>query len=181
MAAVITRNPLAEETPALIEPPHKDDGSGYRFEMIYEGGVSRAYADTAVDLLDCLIPGYASMSSEERLTARVGYATALLAPAQAAVLSQVDQTALSEAERAVLLAPRYEPIAIEEWDSETPLVLLDVHYAPHSDLLAPRSTLEDVADPRNIVWIRVVDEFDLLVSLTRIGYIDLAENNEFTI
>jgi hypothetical protein len=181
MAAVITRNPLVEDNPAPIEPPHKDDGSGYRFEMIYEGRGSRAYADTAAELLDCLIPGYETMSADERLTARVAYGTGLLAPLQAEVLQDVDQTALSEDERAVLLAPRYEPIAVAEWASEAPLVLLDVHYAPHSDVPAPHSTLEDVANPRNLVWVRVVDEYEMLLSLANIGFIALGENNEFTV
>ena len=180
MAAVITRNPLVED-PTPIEPPHKDDGSGYRFEMIYEGRRSRAYADTAADLLDCLIPGYADMSGEERLTARVAHGTGLLAPVQAEVLQSVDQTALSAEEKAVLLAPRYEPITVAEWGSEAPLVLLDAHYAPYSDIAAPHSTLEDVANPRNIVWIRVVDEYDMLLSLAAIGFITLGENNEYTV
>ena len=181
MAAVITRNPLADDHSAAIEPPHKDDGSGYRFEMIYEGAASRAYADSAADLIDLLIPGYADMGAEEKTNARVAYGTGLLAPTQAQVLQHVDQSALSEQERAVLLAPRYEPVTITEWASEVPVVLLDVHYAPHSDLDAPRSTLEDVADPRNIAWIRVEEEYQMLVSLAQVGYIGLAENSEYTV
>lgn len=181
MAAVITRNPLTDDNPVAIEPPHKDDGSGYRFEMIYEGGRSRAYADTAADLIDVLIPGYAALDEAQRLQSRVSYGTGLLAPMQAEVLQSVDQTALSEDERAVLLAPRYEPIAVAEWGSEVPLVLLDVHYAPHSDLSAPRSTLEDVAQPRNLLWIRVAEEYDMLLSLAQIGYISLGENNEYAV
>lgn len=181
MAAVMTSNPLAEDDTTPVEAPRKADGSGYRFEMIFEGRHSRAYADTAVELLDCLIPGYETMSVEERLNARVAFGTGLLAPTQAEVLQSVNQTALNEDEKAVLLAPRYEPITVAEWGSEVPLVLLDVHYAPHSEQPAPVSTLEDVTNPRNILWIRVVDDYEMLLSLADIGYISLGENNEYTI
>ena len=100
MAAVLTRNPTTD-TP--VDPPRHEDGTGFRYEMIFETDRSRAYADTPADLLDVLVPGYTALTEEERLVARIGYATNLLAPLQAAVLGAVDQSLLSDEDKAVLL------------------------------------------------------------------------------
>jgi hypothetical protein len=178
MPAVLTRNPAPNED---IVDPVKNDGSRYRFEMICEQGRSRAYADTAVDLLDVLMPGYGALPEDERIKARVEYATGLLAPMQATILQNHDQSQISDEDKAVLLQPRYEPVQVEEWSSEVPLVLLDVHYQPFGDVPAPMSMLEDVVNPRNIVWIRASDEFEMLLSLNRVGFISLGENNDFAV
>ena len=179
MAAVLTRNPNTGED---VVAPTKADGSLYRYEMIFDRQRSRAYGDTAADLIDALVPGYATLGSdEERIKARVRYATGLLAPLQASVLQQVDQTALSNAEKDVLLKPRFEAVTIDEWASEVPLVLLDVHYSPFSEIDAPVSTLEDVENPRNIIWVRAGEEYDLLMSLSNIGVITVAENSDFVV
>lgn len=179
MTAVLLKNTDADS--AAPEAPRKDDGSGYRFEMIFEQGRSRAYADLTADLLDVLIAGYAAGDEIERLRARVEYATGLLAPLQAVVLSQADQQAIPAEDLEVLLRPRYEPVVVDEWSSEVPLVLIDLHYAPHSDIPAPLSTLGDTADPDNIWWLRPGAEWDLLVSLDRVGLIGLGENTDFIV
>lgn len=182
MAAVLTRNDLVEADNAPeIEPPRKSNGDGYRFEMIFNGGGSRAYADTAVELIDVLIPGYEALDTNARVQARVTYGTALLPRVQATVLQDVDQEAIPEAEKSVLLQPRFEAVVVDEWASEVPLVLLDVHYAPHSEIPAPRSALEDVASPRNLIWVRVIEDYDMLLSLHDIGLINLAESNDFIV
>lgn len=178
MAAVLTRNPDAEEK---IVDPVKADGSRYRYEMIFEGGRSRAYADTAIELVDALVPGYEAMDEEGRTRARVSYASSLLAPVQATVLQRVDQTAIPEAEKRVLLQPRFEPVVVEEWSSEVPLVLLDVHYQPYSDIAAPVSTLESGGDPRNLIWLRAADDLSLVLSLDRAGLISLGESTDFAV
>ena len=178
MSAKVTRNSFADTE---VVDPTKDDGSRYRFEMIFDSGRSRAYADTAADLVDVLVPGYAALDAEAKIAARVRYVTDMLASVQAAVLNAHDQSDLTPEERAILLQPRFEPVVVDEWSSEVPLVLADVHYAPYSDLTPPMSTLDDVADPRNLIWLRAGEEFALLTSLARIGYISLGENTEFVV
>lgn len=178
MVAVLIRNPSVDQD---VDGPAKPDGTRYRFEMIYQQGRSRAYADTATELVGVFIAGYEEMSEEDRLRARVEYTTGLLAPVQATVLQGFDGSELTEAERAVLFQPRHAPVVVEEWSAQVPLVLLDVHYAPYSDIPAPVSALEDVYDPSNIYWLRAADEFDFLTALHRIGIISLGESNDFVV
>lgn len=177
MSAVLTR-PAPEGD---IIDPVKEDGSRYRYEMLFEQGRTRAYADSAADLLGVFVDGYADLAVEERVRARIEYAASLLAPMQATILHGSDQTDLSDEDRAVILQPRHEPVVVEEWSSAVPLVLLDVHYIPFSEVPAPVSTLEDVANPANLVWLRPSDEYEFLMSLHRVGTISLGENPDFTV
>lgn len=178
MAAVLTRNP---GTDSDIVDPVKDDGSRYRYEMIFAQGRSRAYADTTADLIDALVPGYGNLAEPDQTAARVRYATNLLAPVQATVLAAHDQNGLSDEEKASLFAPRFEAVVVEEWASEVPLVLLDVHYAPFSDIPAPVSALEQVESPRNLIWVRASTDEDLLMSLDLLGVISLGENDDYLV
>lgn len=177
MPAVLTR-PAPEGD---IIDPVKPDGSRYRFEMLFDQGRSRAYADIAADLLGVFIDGYADLGEDDRVKARIEYATGLLAPMQATILHGSDQQDLSDEDRAVILQPRHEPVVVEEWSSTVPLVLLDVHYVPFSDVPAPVSTLEDVADPSNLMWLRPSGEYEFLMSLHRVGVISLGENPDFVV
>lgn len=177
MPAVLT-HPAPEGD---IIDPVKADGSRYRYEMIFEQGRTRAYADTAADLLDVFIDGYSDLDEGERLKARIEYATGLLAPMQATILHGSDQSDLSEEDRAVILQPRHEPVVVGEWSATVPLVLLDVHYVPFSDIPAPVSTFGDVANPSNLMWLRPSDEYEFLMSLHRIGIINIGENPDYVV
>lgn len=181
MSAVLVRN-----DPAAGQAPHKPDGAWYRFEMLCHSDQTRAYADTADELLAVLMgPAYADLRNDDaRLQARISWATSLLAPMQAAVYTSVDSTVrddLPDADRATLLQPRHVPVVVDEWSSPVPLVLVDVHYAPYTDIPAPMSTVADVADPPNIVWLRPTDPVEFLLSLDRTGYITLNEQDDFAI
>lgn len=57
------------------------------------------------------------------------------------------------------------------WSRDFPLVLLDVHYAPYSEIPPPLSSYGDYHHVPNIVWIEAMGEEEFLNSLTRIGYV----------
>lgn len=177
LTAVVIRNVLNDED---LAPATRPDGARYRFEMIFQQGHSRAYADTAEDLMDVLAPGYAGLSQDEQVTARTRHATDLLAPLQAQVL-HAHPGPVSEEEQEVLLSARHVPLEVGEWGSAVPLVLVDVHYRPYSDIPAPTSALADVTDPPNIIWLRPADPYDYLVSLARAGVVVLSESNDFRV
>lgn len=178
MTATIIANPTADVD---VDVPLRADGRGYRYEMIFDRARSRAYADTTSELLAVLIGGYESLDTDERLTSRIRYASDLLAPAQAAVLARADQRTLAPEDLAVLTQPRFQPVVVDAWGCPVPLVLLDVHYAPYTNIPAPVSSLEDVTNPVNIHWVRPADEFELLASLDRLGLISLAESNDYIV
>lgn len=161
--------------------PHREDGSPYRFEMLFNGMVDRAYADTAAALLDCLIPRYVHMSEGERLAARLQHAVRTQVTVQADInwhhRNLVDCT---PDEQAVLTASRATPPLVAEWASQVPLVLVDAFYSPIGALPQPTSALADVTDPPNLFWLRVEDEHDYLVSLARVGLIVLNEHRDYT-
>jgi hypothetical protein len=50
------RNATGSREPPIT--PMKADGTPFRFEMIYAGGYRRCYADTHLELVAALIPGY---------------------------------------------------------------------------------------------------------------------------
>jgi hypothetical protein len=178
MPAVIVTNQFGED----IEAPHKEDGARYRYEMLFAGQTRRAYADDATSLVAALLgETYTDLDDQERLSARVRFGTGLLSPLQASALEGFDVSALSADEQALLFQPRHEPVVAEEWASEVPLVLLDVHYAPFSDIPAPLSSVEQGLSPRNLLWVRVADEMDLILSLDRIGYITVGESTDFVV
>lgn len=166
----------------LTQAPVKDGGSWFRFEMVCDGGKTRAYADTADELLAVLLgPTYGAADEPGRLHARIDYATRLTARVQAVVYTSASTATISEADRAVLLQPRHQSVVVDEWSCEVPLVLVDVHYFPHTETPAPRSTIDDTINPVNLIWLRPADSLGFLVSLATAGVIDLAEQNDYTI
>lgn len=57
------------------------------------------------------------------------------------------------------------------WKSASPLVLLDIHYAPYAEIPPPLSSYGDYQYVPNIIWLETMGEEEFLNSLTRIGYI----------
>lgn len=56
-------------------PPGRADGAHYRYEMIFDGGNFRGYADTAYELVTYLIPGYDALADRDaRIRARIRFA-----------------------------------------------------------------------------------------------------------
>lgn len=179
MNAIILSNTTEADADNLEVPVH-DDGAPYRFEMIFNGLVDRAYADTAEDLLDCLIRGYGSQTPAERLAARLAHAVRTQTTVQADINWQHNNlTDCTAQEVTVLTASRATPPTIGTWSSEVPIVLVDLFYLPLGSLPSPTSTIADVEDPPNIFWLRVEDETAYLLSLASVGHIDLHSHADY--
>ncbi|WP_432520595.1 hypothetical protein [Kineococcus sp. SYSU DK006] len=160
-----------------VGPPRpllRPDGSRFPLAVRYGGNGCIAYGDVPADLLDALIPGYCGLDDQARLVARIRLAYRAAVAAQALALAEAypeELQALSSEERAALLRPQHEPVRLEWWSSPIPLVLVDTAYAPVTSLDRPISTIADVVDPPNMMWLRPQDEWELLESLARSGYV----------
>lgn len=173
MTARLAKNAFGEED---LRVPTKDDNSRYRYEMICQGESTRAYADTITDLLAVLIPGYADLDEAGQARARVQYAADTLAPLQAVVLSRFDRRTIPAEDLDVLTRPRHEPVVVEEWASTVPLVVMDVDYAPYTEIPAPMSATDHSVNPENLIWLRAgEDEDTFMVSLANAGIVTLNE------
>src|SRR6266516_2978265 len=105
----LIRNPQGETPPPA---PTRPDGTPYRFEMIFDGGGWRAYADEPADLVAELIPGYGELDSPvARAEARIAYATSAQVALQAMLNSERGLDDCDEQERQMLLGPRHQPPA----------------------------------------------------------------------
>jgi len=90
------------------EPPRKEDGSQFEFEMLADGYNIRVYADTPEELLEYFLPGYLALGEIEQLTSRILYANTAAVALQAYAVSEAD-VELTEEERRTLEAPRDVP------------------------------------------------------------------------
>lgn len=178
MPAVVIANTSAADPPP--PPPRRPDGSRYRFELIYAGGRLRGYADQPDQLIAALVgeSGYPELGEADR------YAVRLRAAVDAQVRLQADLNqadgldGCSAEELVVLLGGRDTPPQLTEWGAGVPLVLVDGFYQPDGDLPRPVSTMADVAEPPNLVWLRVASDLDLLESLHQAGYLHLHETTQ---
>lgn len=175
MTAVIDRNTREGAEPA--DPPRHDDGTLYPYAMFFDGNKYVAYADELADLLDALKPGYAAMADEKaQLEARIRLALDAQVKIQAVINAEVAPeawAALTDEQRAVLSGPRFEQPRVDFWDPEVPLVLVDSGYAPYTTLDRPISGIADVENPPNMIWLKPIDEWEFLQSLSDAGYIVL--------
>jgi hypothetical protein len=183
MSVQIVGNPteLAEAPTA----PVKEGGGQFRYEMITEGGKWRVYADTPVELIGYFIPGYPELTDEvARTTERLLYTVTVQVALQAMVMADMEvQHGIipTPEELAVLEAPRDVPPQITVWESEIPLVLVESYYQPQGELPRPTGLLaeEDNAEPYNLIWLDPGGDMPLLLSLHRVGWLHLSENNNF--
>jgi hypothetical protein len=137
--AVLTRNPREGVVPDV---PHRPDGGLYRFEMIFDGGRYRAYADTVTELCEQLIPGYAELEDDiSQAAARIQHAVRAQVLLQAAIVADADLSGCNGEEQELLLGPRHVPPAIEVWEADVPLVLVDTYYEPLARYPGPKGGL----------------------------------------
>lgn len=177
MSVVTVRNTRQGDDHPPIPPVH-DDGSRYPYAMYYSGAKYIAYADTPTDLLTVLIPDYDTLDERGRMMGRIRLAIDAQVVIQAQINAETDDeqwARLSDQERSVLEGSRVEQPRVDFWDCEIPLVLVETGYAPYSDVNQPLSGISDVRTPPNLIWLRPVDEWELLVSLAEAGYITLHE------
>ncbi|ATM24740.1 hypothetical protein SMD44_p10241 (plasmid) [Streptomyces alboflavus] len=171
MTFIRTRNATAAATP--LAPPTKDDGTTYVFEMIYDGGKWRGYADTPTELLVGLIPEYPELESpKERAAARIRLALRLQVQLQAVLATPEDLAQCTPEQQQAILAPRDTPPVLNHWDAPVPLVLVTTFYKPTGRLRRPTG-------PENsLLWIEPDDEWALLRSLAEIGVIHLGVDQD---
>ena len=173
---IIIDNPRAD---IPVELPLHSDGTKYRYEMIYDGSASRAYADTMPELIGALIPEYASIATaEEADLARVLFAVRAQVELQAHLIAGAGAgVRLDGDERALLLGRRDTPPAVTSWAHEIPLVLVATYYEPVGPLPRPIG----ISDPAtgesdvNLVWLDPVDEVAFIESLAFAGVITVSE------
>ena len=159
------------------EPPRKEDGSQFEFEMLADGGNNRVYADTPEELLGYLIPGYEALDGVEQLTSRLLYASTAAVAVQAYTVSGV-AVELTEEERRILEAPRDVPPQVTLWESEVPLVLVTTYYHPQGDLPRPTGRALGIGEEGgNLIWLDPVGETELILSLAQAGWINLNVRN----
>lgn len=171
---VLVRNVSRGSDVTELQIPAHPDGSFYRFEMLADGGWSRVYDDTATGLLDYLIPGYAALDVQAKITARITHATNVQVRLQAAVNTFFSTTPRTAEEQAVLTGSRHIQPELETWTCAVPLILIDAFYYPYTYTKRPVSGIHDVAAPQNMWWLRPAqDDLGYLKSLHAVGAIDL--------
>lgn len=177
MVAIQVPNTTEEEDGPAVPPVH-EDGTPYRYEMLFNGMVDRAYADTATELLACIIPRYGSMTEGERLAARLSHATRSQTTVQADINWQHNNLVgcTTPEEEVILTSSRANPPEITTWSCIVPIILVDVYYEPLGSLPQPVSSFADVKNPPNIFWLRVQDETEYLLSLCVIGLVEVNQH-----
>jgi hypothetical protein len=165
-------DPVAPLTPA---------GLPYQLRWIdHDHGGDLVYAETADDLLDHWLPGYASASPDGRTLLRARHAIQIrdALVAQLLVDAENNGTTLTPEQEAILLTDLDQMPDIPRWDPPVPLVLLEGMYRPYTDRVPPLSGIDgDVRDPSNIIWLRNAHPDTYLHSLAVAGVIDLAIHN----
>lgn len=166
-------------------PPRTQQGQLYRYEMIYDSGHRRAYANTLTELCTALIEEYdpdtiaARLADQHPASAqrdrhtnrtldrlRILYTVKVQIWLQALINSQADLDHVTPHQRGVLRGQRTTQPAIDHWHTSVPLVLSTHEYQPHGPLAKPDG---------NIIWINPRDEQTLLTTLNKTGWIHLAE------
>jgi hypothetical protein len=178
MSYEIVKNIYQNADDSLLAPI-KDDGKGYHYAMYYNGFADAAFADTHEELLSVLLSNYESKDEASRMDSRILFAQNVASQLQAEILAEVEDGDISEAEFAILAAPRGLPQPVVNfWKSTVPLVAVETSYSPYTDVPHPTSTLsQGTLDAENLWLIRPVDEEDFLVSLHEVGHIRLLENS----
>lgn len=171
--ALVTRNPRDGVVP---EVPQRPEGGLYRFEMIFDGGRYRAYADTVTELCEQLIHGYAGLEDDvSQAAARIQHAVRAQVQLQAALVAEADLSSCSPEEQELLLGARHVPPALEVWEADVPLVLVDTYYEPLGGLPRPRGCPRAGPEDSNLIWLCPADEAELLASLADAGVLVVSE------
>lgn len=157
--------------------PVRPDGTEWSHVFGLPGGGS-IHADSAREVLEALLPGYAGLDATGRLAARVQHAHEAAALAQEAHLlaatrrGDLDESTPDGAALAgILRHDRATPIRLTApggsqaapWAGSVPLVLVTTTYAPHGALDAPSG---------NVLWLDPAHEQAYLDSLRSAGAAD---------
>ena len=148
-------------------------GLPYQLRWVdHDHGGDLVYAETADDLLDQWLPGYAAADPSEQALLRDGLVAQLLVDAESNGIT------LTPDQESILLADLDQMPDITRWEPPVPLVLLEGMYRPYTDRLPPLSGIDgDVRDPSNIIWLRNCHADGYVQSLAAAGVIDLSIHN----
>lgn len=182
MTATIIANNRATRDAYVPAPTLHEDGTPVKWRMFYEGGRYIADSDSLADLIEVLIPGYTEKEDVlDSMGERFIYARNIQSALRAEVLAGVtadkwegltsDQQQTLSFDSEVEINFETEDGGVVLWDTDVPLVLIDVMYQPYGSLVAPLSSEGDYKDVSNILWLRVATEREFLESLTRAGII----------
>lgn len=152
---------------AQTDPPRQPDGALYRFELIYDGGKWRGYANTTDDLLDALLPGYTDLDEAARAAARLSHAVQTQVVLQANLVASIGLDGVGEGDTAVLLGARDVPPTPASWSAPVLLVLVTTFYQPIGAHPVP------TAEPDALIWLDPSTPGTLLQSLHYAGVVQL--------
>lgn len=144
-----------------------DEMPAYRYAVSSHDG-SMTLAETATEMVDDIIYGYASLTHEDALVRRYEVLVMLANAAQQqfvtaaaeydrVVLADLDEDALT-----ALFCERSEPFTGTEWHQKVPLILVETDYAPYTERPRPSG---------RIVWVSPETEVTFLRSLETLGVI----------
>src|SRR6266540_2248884 len=107
--------------PGPVTAPVRPDGQPYQYELIYDGGRWRAYADDFSLLVGELIDGYADGTDEERGRARIDLAVRMQVITQAQLDVEFPLDQCTPEQESVLMGNRDTPPVVERWSAPVPL------------------------------------------------------------
>lgn len=151
-------------------PPRRPDGSMWRYEMVFDGGRRRSYADDLTVLTGELIGDYGDLAPAQRRAARAAHAHGVQAAVQARLIIAIGLAGCSSAGRLVLDDGWSPAPAIQAWAEPVPLVLVDSDYEPFT------STPRPIGRDGHILWLDTTDDETYLTSLTVAGEVILARS-----
>ena len=161
--------------------PLTPTGAPYQLRWVdHDHGGDLVYAETADDLLNQWLPGYAAADPDGQALLRAQHAVQIRDSLVAQLLVEAENngTTLTPEQEAILLADLDQMPDIPRWDPPVPLVLLEGMYRPYTDRLPPLSGIDgDVRDPRNIIWLRNAHADGYVQSLAAAGVADIAIHN----
>lgn len=171
MSSVIYPAPKLPGDP--MPPSTTTEGHEFPLCLFFDGGASIAYADSYEDLLDVLLPGYLTWTSDRRLRERIDYAATQAVWVQAQVWADNTEPLTAEQE-ALLGAPRLGALApTGSWEAPVPLVVLSTSYSPYTDIAAPVG-YGQTPEGEDTVWvIDPMSEEALLTTLHEVGAVRL--------
>ena len=156
--------------PDAPHAPIGTDGKRWAYEMVHASGNLRSYANTPLDLINILWPGYRDLTNVAQWDARYEIAVHAQTRVQAVLCTGDQYTALPQTAKDILMASLKDPPTVPTWEYPIPLVLIKNLYQPAGQFLAPQPV---AGMAPNIAWIDISDDLALLDSLDLIGFLQL--------
>ncbi|MGV8847030.1 hypothetical protein [Tessaracoccus sp.] len=166
--SITVHAPSAGEDAVAPPAPVDPNGAPWAYEMVHAGGQRRSYANTPLDLVTVLVPGYDTLTNVDQWDARLTIAVHAQTRVQASLCTGDRFTALPQSARDVLTASLKDPPTVPTWDHPIPLVLIKNLYQPAGPFLGPQPA---GGMPPNVAWIDISDDLALLDSLDLIGFL----------